>query len=245
MAGTSIFLRIDLGWGGGHHKHVVTGGKRSKFGIGVADLPKAIKRCQQENITIVGLHNHSGSGITDSEIWATKTKALIELAANIPTLRYLDIGGGFGLDIDLSAVDSALIPISEANPNIEIWIEPGRFVVADSGVILSTVTQIKSKLGKCFVGSDAGMHTLIRPALYGAWHDVHNLSKGLNVPPNDQQVVDIAGPICESGDIMARNRRLPNCEEGDILLIDTTGAYGWCMSSEYNQRPKPPETLLV
>ena len=152
-------------------------------------------------ITIVGLHNHSGSGITDSEIWATKTKALIELAANIPTLRYLDIGGGFGLDIDLSAVDSALIPISEANPNIEIWIEPGRFVVADSGVILSTVTQIKSKLGKCFVGSDAGMHTLIRPALYGAWHDVHTAKA--NVPPNDQRVVDIAGPICESGDIMA------------------------------------------
>ncbi|MEC8276472.1 MAG: bifunctional aspartate kinase/diaminopimelate decarboxylase [Myxococcota bacterium] len=245
LAGTSIFLRIDLGWGGGHHKHVVTGGKRSKFGIGVADLPKAIERCQQANITIVGLHNHSGSGITDSEIWATKTKALIELAADIPTLRYLDIGGGFGLDIDLSAVDSALLPISKANPNIELWIEPGRFVVADSGIILSTVTQIKSKLGKCFVGSDAGMHTLIRPALYGAWHDVHNLSKGLNVPPNHQQVVDIAGPICESGDIMARNRRLPTCEEGDILLIDTTGAYGWCMSSEYNQRPKPPETLLT
>ena len=244
LTGASILLRIDLGWGGGHHKHVVTGGKRSKFGIGVAELQNAIDLCKTHDIRIVGLHNHSGSGITDTEIWASKTQTLIELAKEIPSLQYLDIGGGFGLGIDLHAVDTALQPIAAANPNIELWIEPGRYVVAESGVLLSTVTQIKSKLGKTFVGSDAGMHTLIRPALYGAWHDVHNISKGLDYPSDRQAVVDIAGPICESGDIMARNRRLPPCEEGDILLIDTAGAYGWCMSSEYNHRPKPPESML-
>ena len=244
LTDTSILLRIDLGWGGGHHKHVVTGGKRSKFGIGVRDLPKAIELCKQHGITIVGLHNHSGSGITDAEIWSTKTQSLIELAQAIPTLKYLDIGGGFGLGIDLNAVDAGLAPIAESHPELELWIEPGRYVVAESGVLLSTVTQIKSKLGKRFVGSDAGMHTLIRPALYGAWHDVYNLSKGLDFPTEDQEVVDIAGPICESGDIMARDRRLPPCEEGDILLIDTAGAYGWCMSSEYNHRPRPPESLF-
>ena len=141
----------------------------------------------------------------------------------------------------LDIFDESLKPIHAAHPNLEIWIEPGRFLVAESGVLLTRVTQRKRKVDRRYLGVNGGMNALIRPALYGAWHEIVNLTKHRD-PPVER--VTIVGPICESGDTLGYDRLLPMSAEGDMILVATAGAYGRVMSSGYNRRPMPEEIIL-
>jgi len=245
FAGQQILLRLDLGRGLGHHDKVKTGGEKSKFGIGIQDLDAALMLTQRAQIQVIGLHAHLGSGIFDVAHWKSVYADLAALAEHFPALRYLDIGGGLGVPheaseahLALSELDAALSEVKALYPRYELWIEPGRYLVAEAGVLLASVTQIKRKSGMQFVGIDAGMHTLLRPALYDAWHDIVNLTRIHEAPVGRWQVV---GPICESGDILGRDRALPQAHEGDVLLIANAGAYGAAMASRYNLRPAVTE----
>jgi bifunctional diaminopimelate decarboxylase / aspartate kinase len=248
LDGVDLQLRIDPGTGRGHHDHVRTAGARSKFGIRIADLPEAVDRARQVGARIVGLHAHAGSGIRTPGHWAEVATLLARLAADLPDVRHLDLGGGLGVPekpgeapLDLAALDAALAEIRQAHPDLDLWIEPGRYLVAPAGVLLARVTQLKEKDGVRYVGVETGMNSLLRPALYGAWHDIVNLSRW-GAPADWTGTV--VGPICESADTLGRDRLLPETREGDVLLVDVTGAYGSAMGSRYNLREVAPELVL-
>lgn len=238
--GREILLRFDLGRGLGHHDKVKTGGEKSKFGIGLADLEQAVASARRAGAIIVGLHAHLGSGIFDVGHWKSVYSDLAALAERFPALRFVDIGGGLGVPhepgepaLDLGELDAALAEVKAMYPRYQLWIEPGRYLVAEAGVLLARVNQTKRKSGAQFLGIDAGMHTLLRPALYEAWHEIVNLSRLDEPAAGRWQVV---GPICESGDILGRDRLLPASAEGDVVLIANAGAYGASMASNYNLR---------
>lgn len=248
FAGREIFLRLDPGQGHGHHEKVRTGGLHSKFGVPpeeFAELPQAVTAA---GARVVGLHAHGGSGNFDLEGWLGPARVLAHNAVPYPEVRVLNLGGGLGVPdharrepVDLPGLDRQLVEFRRAHPNFELWLEPGRFLVAAAGVLLARVTQTKGKGSKCYVGIATGMNSLIRPALYGAFHEIVNLSR-LDEPAT--QTCTIVGPICESGDELGRDRRLPPCFEGDVLLIADAGAYGHAMASQYNLRPPAPEILV-
>ena len=198
--------------------------------------------------TIVGLHAHSGSGIMTPEHWAQLAETLAAAACHFPHVSVLDVGGGLGVPekpaqepLDLEAVAAGLGHVMESNPGKSLWLEPGRFVVAESGVILARVTQIKGKGTVRYVGVATGMNSLIRPALYGSYHEIVNLTR-LGEEPTDR--ANVVGPICETGDILGVDRLLPPTSEGDVLLIANTGAYGFVMASWYNLREPAPQRYM-
>ncbi len=248
FSGREVFVRLDPGVGKGHHEYVRTAGVRSKFGIVPAqmdDLLLLLKRC---GAVVTGLHAHTGSGIVSAETWQGRASFLARAADEFGTVRVLDLGGGLGIpekpgspSLDLPSVDEHLATVRHAFPGMELWLEPGRYFVAQAGVLLARVTQTKPKGDLHYVGIDAGMNSLIRPALYGSWHEIVNLSRLTEKPC---MVANIVGPICESGDTLGYNRRIAPAQEGDVLLVATAGAYGRAMSSEYNMRPVPREMFL-
>lgn len=247
--GRELFLRMDPGQGKGHHKHVRTAGPRSKFGIAPAQLARAREMLDELGTTVLGLHSHRGSGILDPEPWSDTALFLADCAEQFGgSVRVLDLGGGLGVgerltdeDLNLTALDDVLQRFHAARPGFELWLEPGRFLVATAGVLLARVNQIKEKSGKTFVGIETGMNSLIRPALYGAHHEIVNLTR-LGEP--NAMLADVVGPICESADVLGHDRRLPRTRSGDVLLIATAGAYGRAMSSHYNLREPAREILL-
>lgn len=245
--GREVILRVDPGQGRGHHDHVRTGGRGSKFGIDAEDLDTLIALTEAHDVRVVGLHVHAGSGILTSDHWREVATVLLRHAERFPHLRYLDLGGGLGVversdqeALDLAQVDASLEAIRSARPDLELWLEPGRFVVAQAGVLLSKVTQLKGKGEMRYVGVTAGMHSLLRPTLYGAHHHIVNLSK-LDAPRSIR--ARVVGPICESGDTLGVGRHMPEPSIGDVVLIATAGAYGYTMASNYNLRGLPREEL--
>lgn len=244
--GQEIFLRIDPGAGRGHHRHVTTGGVRSKFGIARSDIAAVQKIVDRYRIKIKGLHVHSGSGILTSTDWQWRAEVLAELLDELPDVKIFNLGGGFGVpehpqDQQL-AIDEVAKSLTEVKVSgIDLWIEPGRYLVAEAGVLLAKVTQVKHKNGVTFVGLTTGMNSLIRPALYDSYHQIFNLSR---LDDDRLEPVDIVGPICESADNFGNARQLPPCHEGDVLLIANAGAYGATMSSSYNLRPPADELIL-
>jgi diaminopimelate decarboxylase/aspartate kinase len=144
-------------------------------------------------------------------------------------------------ELDLHAVGEGLKAVKAAYPLLELWLEPGRFLVANAGVLLARATQTKRKNGAYYIGVDAGMNTLIRPALYGAYHQIVNLT---NINDPERVQADVVGPICESGDVLGHDRALAPVREGDVLLVATVGAYGYAMSSNYNLRQPAREVFL-
>ncbi len=248
FADRSVILRIDPGHGRGHHKHVRTAGSASKFGIAPESLAVVQKITKEYNIVVIGLHAHVGSGILNPDTWSSTAYALASIAEMFPHVTHLNVGGGFGVPekpgavpLNLAILEESLQQFRESHPQFELWIEPGRFLVAESGVLLSRVTQVKQKGTMFYVGIETGMNSLIRPALYGSHHRIFNLSKFDDLP---EMMADVVGPICETGDIIGRARKLPYTEEGDILIITMTGAYGRVMSSSYNMREPAIELVL-
>lgn len=248
LSGQSVILRIDPGVGAGHHKYVCTGGNESKFGITQDNIQQAVELTRKHHIKVIGLHAHSGSGILSLDLWQQTALMLAAEIARFPDVKIINIGGGLGVvdkpgqqALEMAALDESLLAVKSRYPQLAIWLEPGRYFVAESGVILAKVTQCKDKGKVRFVGIETGMNSLIRPALYGAYHEIVNLSR-LN--EEKKGFAHIVGPICESSDTLGYDRLMPDTHENDIILIANTGAYGHCMSSSYNLRP-PAEEIVI
>jgi bifunctional diaminopimelate decarboxylase / aspartate kinase len=246
--GKEIFLRLDPGYGRGHHKYVHTGGAHSKFGISFdqfEDVASCVSKCGAK---VIGLHAHSGSGILSSGNWSETALFLRKTTEFFPHVKILDLGGGLGIpekpgqqNLDLNNVKENLNKFKQAFGEFELWLEPGRYLVGQAGVLLTTCTQLKSKGKFNYIGIDSGMNNLIRPALYGAYHEIVNLSQ---IEKPKVLKANIVGHICESGDTFGYGRRMPQTKEGDIILIGTAGAYGRVMASDYNKRPPAKEILV-
>jgi len=247
LSGKKIFIRIDTGYGQGHHAHVKTAGDNSKFGIPLANIRRIFDLANKNNVDIVGLHAHSGSGITRIENWIDMLKILLSITSQLRNLRYIDIGGGLNVTDIIHQETINFDTLSKELNNLmshysyELWAEPGRYIVANSGVLVSKVNQIKAKGNINYLGIDTGMNSLIRPSLYGSYHQIVNLTR-LGEEPC--RMYTLVGPICESGDRLARDRWLPETKEGDVILIANAGAYGKVMSSNYNMRPSASEKIL-
>ena len=246
FAGQEVLLRIDPGFSKGHHRHVMTGGARSKFGISPRDLARVLAAVTHHGIIVKGLHAHSGSGILAAHEWRGRAELLAALAADFAEVKILNLGGGFGVPehpqeraLDFAALDSSL---QAAAQQFELWIEPGRYLTAAAGVLLAQVTQLKHKERVNFVGVNTGMNSLLRPALYDAYHEIFNLTRFGS--DDAVEAVEVVGPICETADSFGHARHLPPCQEGDVLLVSNAGAYGAVMASHYNLRPPAREVLL-
>jgi len=196
---------------------------------------------------VVGIHAHVGSGMLDDadvESHREVVERLATVARESPVdLSFVDVGGGFGVPyhpdeepLDLEAVAATTRDVL-ADVDAELVVEPGRYLVADAGVLLTEVNTVKSTDDATLAGVDAGMTTLLRPALYGAHHEVQSLAA--DAAERDEDLVSVVGPICESTDVLAEDRRLPRPERSDLLAVGNAGAYGIEMASQYNSRPRP------
>jgi diaminopimelate decarboxylase/aspartate kinase len=246
--GREIFLRIDPGFGRGHHQHVRTAGVHSKFGVPISQVDELMTVARKIGTRVIGLHAHTGSGILDIANWTETGEVLADLAQRFPDVSVIDLGGGIGVpeqlgmnEIDLEALEQGVAALKRRFPRIDFWMEPGRLLVAKAGVLVALVTQLKDKGDVRYVGISTGMNSLIRPALYGAHHDIRNLTR-LEEPLSSK--VSIVGPICETADQLGTDRWLPPTVEGDVLLIANCGAYGYAMASHYNLRPPAQEFMI-
>jgi diaminopimelate decarboxylase len=253
--GTEVSIRVNPGIGAGHHGYAVTGGV-TKFGVYLDQLGRALDIVREYNLRVVGLHTHIGSGILDPEPYLRAVEVLLDVARRFSSLEFIDVGGGFGvpyrpgerpLDIAYlgSRVSEMVEEFSRRYGHVRLRVEPGRYLVATAGVLLVRVVDVKEvEVGgtrRVFVGVDSGMNHLIRPALYGAYHEVVAATKA---DQPRELVADVVGNICESGDVLATGVSLPRVEEGDVLAIMNAGAYGYAMSSNYNMRPRPAEVVV-
>ncbi len=243
-----VFIRLDPGQGRGHHEHVKTAGVHSKFGIPLFELDELERLAAGAGARIVGLHAHIGSGILTPDNWRQTGEQLAKLRSRFAHVRYMDLGGGLGVPeksgerpLDLAGLDVAIGQVKADIGDTELWLEPGRFLVAQAGVLLARVTQTKGKGDTSYVGVSTGMNSLIRPALYGAYHEIVNLTRLHDRPT---ELVTVVGPVCETGDRLGSDRLLPPTREGDVLAIANAGAYGYVMSSHYNLREPAVEVLI-
>lgn len=247
--GRELTLRVDPGFGSGHHDKVRTGGKEAKFGMPLDEAARVATSAKALGARVTGLHAHIGSGIFDANHWREVYARLASVADAIGTVERIDVGGGIGIPyqpesepFDMAAFGAMLAEMKAVFPQYALWIEPGRFLVAEAGVLLTRVTSTMHKQGVRRVGLDAGMNALLRPALYNAWHGIVNLSR-LDEPPGEP--AEVVGPICETGDVLGRRRRLPDSTaESDVVLLADAGAYGMVMASRYNLRALPAEEIL-
>ncbi|WP_447936573.1 bifunctional aspartate kinase/diaminopimelate decarboxylase [Thermomonas fusca] len=247
--GRALWLRIDLGHGDGHHEKVNTGGKEAKFGLSAQRVDEFVDLARALDVRITGLHAHLGSGIETIGHWQEVVDELAGFARRIGSVEVLDIGGGLPIPytdddepFDLETWATGLAAIKAIHPAFQLAIEPGRFLVAEAGVLLARATQVVEKDEVLRVGLDAGMNALIRPALYDAWHDIHNLSR---LDDRALRDFDVVGPICESSDVFGHRVKLPVATApDDVLLIADAGAYGFSMASAYNLRALPAEAVL-
>jgi len=245
----ALWLRVDLGRGEGHHAKVRTGGKESKFGLPMPRVDEFVRVAGELGSRVVGLHAHLGSGVETAQHWRLMCDELAGFARRIGSVQTIDIGGGMPIPyseedepFDLEAWAAGLAEVKAVHPAFRLAIEPGRYLVAESGVLLTRATQVVEKDGVRRVGLDAGMNTLVRPALYDAWHDIENLSRQGGYA---EAAFDVVGPICESSDVFGKRRKLPvSTAPDDVMLVADTGAYGYVMASTYNQRALPCEEVI-
>lgn len=247
-------IRLNPDIGDGAHEKICTAGPLTKFGIPNAYLDQVLAIERRTGIRVVGAHMHIGSGFLEPAAFASACTVIFALARQLPHLEFIDCGGGIGIPyragqpaMDLAAMGRQLTADMEAfcavyGRRLTLRLEPGRFLVAESGTLLTTVTSVKeTPEGRVFVGTDTGFNHLIRVAMYDAHHRIDNLSR----PNAPIRRVDVVGNICESGDIFARDRDLPLPQAGDILAIRDAGAYGFAMASTYNLRPLPAEVVIA
>jgi diaminopimelate decarboxylase len=249
---SSVSLRVNLNIGAGHHNHTITGGARSKFGIDHSQIKDAKRLAKKYNLTIVSIHQHIGSGILKAQTLTIAAEALFDAARQLPDLKLVDLGGGFGVPyqpgqraLDVGGFGRKVRELGDAfsrhyGRRVKIAIEPGRYLVAEAGTLLASVTDIKKSSARTFVSIDTGFNHLIRPAMYGSYHEIINVSR----PRGKSQKVTVVGNICESGDTFAKDRNIISPREGDILAILDVGAYGYTMSSLYNSRVRPAEVMI-
>jgi diaminopimelate decarboxylase len=235
------------------HAYISTGRKQDKFGLDLATAGRLVERIAASTaLRLRGYHVHLGSQLKDPAPYAhalDRVEEFVDAAAvRAEGVEYFDVGGGFGIAYgaggtacDVGAVAAAVVDRIRARG----WrptTEPGRFLVGDAGVLVTRVLARKDGGDKGFLVCDAAMNDLIRPALYGAHHPVAAVVEPGR--PSGPQPVDVVGPVCESGDFLARSIALPPMEEGDLLAVLAAGAYGASMASNYNSRPRPAEVLV-
>ncbi len=247
-----VAVRVNPDVDAGSHPNISTGHKTTKFGMSVVQAYAMVtEMAQRPNLRVVGLHVHIGSQITDSlpltQAAATIATMATTLAAQGITLEHLDIGGGLGIAYEpgqlvLSPEEYAAAVLPVVRPTgLRLVLEPGRWITGPAGVLLARVVDLKTQAdGRLFVIVDAGMTDLIRPALYGAWHEIEA------VIPRDGAAVDcdIVGPVCETSDTIGKQRSLPPVAVGDLVVVRDTGAYGSVMASNYNRRPFAAEVMV-
>jgi diaminopimelate decarboxylase len=256
--GGKVAVRMNPGVGAGHHEKVITGGKNTKFGVDPIYIDDLKATLQHYELHLAGINQHIGSLFMTSETYIQAASFLLSFAEEFPELEFVDLGGGFGIPYHKEAGEKPLDVtelgkklqilidawIKKTNRRITIKIEPGRFIVAECGVLLGSVHTIKENGGNTYIGTDIGFNVLARPILYNAYHDIEVYSAAVR-DTMDKKNVTIVGNICETGDIIAKNRTLPKLVEGDILGILDAGAYGMVMSSNYNCRLRPAEVLIT
>ncbi len=211
------------------------------------DAIEAYKFAKSMGAEEFGIHAMMGSNVLDPDYFLRIAELLREHAEIIEDkvgidIRYFDMGGGFGIPYKPEERPLDLSRLSDLRNFFpgELWVEPGRFIVANAGYLLTRVTEVKRKGGKTYVGVDVGMNVLIRPMLYGAYHHIIKCGESEGF-----ETVDVVGPICENTDKLAINRELPRVREGDLLVILNAGAYVYSMSSNYNGRPRPAEVVVL
>jgi diaminopimelate decarboxylase len=261
--GHPVWLRINPGFGHGHSKKVNTGGESSKHGIWHELLPAALERVDRYGLELIGLHVHVGSG-ADLEHLKQVCDAMVQLVKRAARdLSAVSGGGGLSIPYDRQSapVDingyfehwhHARRKIEEhLGHRIELEIEPGRYLTAQAGVLLAEVRATKSMGGNHFTLVDAGFNDLVRPAMYGAYHELSLISRSADASDRPRRATVVAGPLCESGDVFTQNaqadvlaRVLPEAAVGDLMVFHDAGAYGSSMGSNYNSRPLPPEILV-
>jgi diaminopimelate decarboxylase len=249
-----ISFRITPGVASGHSAKVMTGNKGAKFGIPYDRVIDTYARAKELGFDVKGIHAHTGSGGSSTDPFVDVAEILIELTNEIKKnvgidLEFIDIGGGIGVpykpqeeEMDVEDLAVTITDLIKEGTNVKtVALEPGRYIVCDSTILLTRCVDVKDAGTKKYVGVDAGFNTLIRPAFYDSYHYVA-LANKFNRACTAKY--DVVGPICESGDYIAHDRVLPDPEEGDIVAVYNTGAYGFSMSSSYNSRPRCKEVLV-
>ena len=232
-----FFIRVNPDVDPKTHPHISTGLKKHKFGIPLNSLEDFLKKFSDMNV--VGLHVHIGSQITDVSPFVEALSKVIE-ASDKYGFKSINIGGGWGInyegkELNLEEFKEKVIPLLKGK---KVIFEIGRYIIGPAGVLLLRVVRVK-KGNKNFIVADGGMNTLIRPSLYSAYHNIKILGRN-----EDVKKFDVVGPLCESGDILGIDRYLPEPKEGDLLIVENAGAYGFSMSNNYNSTLKPAEVLV-
>ncbi|HEY6972839.1 MAG TPA: diaminopimelate decarboxylase [Nitrospiraceae bacterium] len=247
-----VALRINPDIDPKTHPYISTGLKKSKFGIAADRALDEFKLASSlGHIDVVGVHKHIGSQLTEVTPFVEALKKILKLVEVLRStginIRYINIGGGLGITYsdetpplpqDLADAISPMV----RDLNVTLIMEPGRVIVGNAGILVTKVLYMKEGEAKKFVIVDAGMNDLIRPSLYGAYHEIRPLSEA--VLQRGKHQVDVVGPVCESGDFLAKDRSLPDVRPGEMLAVMSAGAYGFVMSSNYNSRPRVPEALV-
>lgn len=246
----SIALRINPDIDPETHPYISTGLKKNKFGIPIEKALEFYREaCKMKNLKVIGVHKHIGSQITKVTPFVDALKRVMVLLDNLRQegidIRYLDIGGGLGIQYNDEKpphpreLAKKIKPILKGR-DITLLIEPGRSIVGNAGIFVTRVLYTKEGVDRRFIIVDGGMNDLLRPSLYNAYHHI--------LPVKKKRVkkifADVVGPICESGDFLAKGRDIPSVSRGDILAVMSAGAYGFSMSSNYNSRPRPAEVLV-
>jgi diaminopimelate decarboxylase len=246
-----VALRVNPDVDPKTHPYISTGMKKSKFGISADRALEEFKLASSlKHIDVAGVHKHIGSQLTEIAPFVDALKKILELVEQLKgqgiNLRYINIGGGLGITYsdetppepkDLSAAISPLLRDLKGT----LIMEPGRVIVGNAGALVTKVLYQKASDVKRFVIVDAAMNDLLRPSLYGAFHEIKPVRE---TPAAKSVTVDIVGPVCESGDFLAKDRAMPEVKTGDLLAVMSAGAYGFVMASNYNSRPRVPEILV-
>ncbi|RTE85962.1 MULTISPECIES: diaminopimelate decarboxylase [Gammaproteobacteria] len=245
-----ISLRVNPDVDAKTHPYIATGLEKNKFGIPMHEAVATYRHAATlDGLEITGVDCHIGSQITELQPFLDAMDRMLALVDELEQagiqIKHLDMGGGLGVCYQnetppqVGDYIQGMLKKLESHPQLSLFLEPGRAIVSNAGVMLTQVTSLKANGNKHFIMVDGGMNDLIRPSLYQAWHDIVNVA-----PENSEQVTgDIVGPVCETGDFFGQNRTLA-AQPGDILAIKNAGAYGFVMSSNYNSRPRPPEVLV-
>ncbi len=256
--GGKAVIRLNPGVGAGHHEKVVTGGKKTKFGINLEYLDKVKEILKKYNLTLKGINQHIGSLFMDGSKYVESAKNILEVAKQFDDLDFVDFGGGFGipykkqegqarLEIQKFGLDfgKMLCEWTQSyGKKIMFRSEPGRYISCESCVLLGSVHAVKENEGIIYIGTDLGFNVLARPFIYDSHHDLELYKAGKLVTDGERIVATVVGNICESGDIIAKEREIFKPCEKDIIGVMDAGAYGYSMASNYNNRLRPAEILL-
>lgn len=250
--GGKVAVRINPGVGVGHNAKVVTGGKKSKFGVELKYMDDVKRILNKYDLKLIGINQHIGSLFLEDKEYIESCKIMLDTAKQFKDLEFIDFGGGLGVPyngenrLNLEKLSINMMKEiekfkEEYGKDIQFKIEPGRFIVAECGLLLGTVHSVKVNYDNKYVGTDLGFNVLMRPILYNSHHDIYVYQKDVN---EEKENVTIVGNICESGDMLSIDSKLPKVTESDIIGVANAGAYGYSMSSNYNCRLRPAEVLI-